>query len=67
MAETVRQRLGQAWKMVSGLAIIGRYFFRPAVTIRYPEQKTKLQPRYCSICNAHSFGSRTSVPWRTIS
>ena len=46
MAETVRRRLRQAWKVVAGLGIVGRYFFRPAVTVRYPEQKTTLQPRF---------------------
>jgi len=46
MAETLGTRLRQAWKMVKGLGIIGRYLFREPVTIRYPEQKTVVKPRF---------------------
>ena len=40
------RRIGQAWKMLTGLAIVGRYLFRPPVTIRYPEQHTVVKPRF---------------------
>jgi len=39
-------RLRQTWAMVKGLGIVGRYLFRPAITVRYPEQKAPVQPRF---------------------
>jgi NADH-quinone oxidoreductase subunit I len=38
--------LRQTFAMLRGLLITGRYLFRPAVTIAYPEVKTKVQPRF---------------------
>jgi NADH-quinone oxidoreductase subunit I len=38
--------LRQTLAMLRGLLITGRYLFRPAVTISYPETKMKVQPRF---------------------
>jgi NADH-quinone oxidoreductase subunit I len=46
MVEAVSERLRQAWKMVSGLGVIGQRIFRRPVTTRYPEEKTRVQQRF---------------------
>ncbi len=33
------RRLRQAWAMVKGLGVVGRYIFRQPITVRYPEQR----------------------------
>jgi NADH-quinone oxidoreductase subunit I len=46
MSATLGGRLREAWAAVRGLGIVGRYLFRPPITVRYPEQKPRVQPRY---------------------
>jgi len=45
-ALVVGQRLRQAWAMVKGLGIVGRYLFRAPITVRYPDAKSPVQPRF---------------------
>lgn len=45
-ADALGQRLRQTWAMVKGLGIVGRYLFRPAITVAYPEKKPAVQPRF---------------------
>lgn len=33
-------------EMISGMALTGRYMFRPKITIQYPEEKTPASPRF---------------------
>lgn len=40
------RRLRQAWAMVKGLGVVGRYLFRRPITVRYPEEKTPVHPRF---------------------
>ncbi len=40
------KRLRQAWAMVRGLGIVGSYIFRRPITVRYPEEKPKVAPRF---------------------
>jgi len=44
--EKVGRRLRQTWATVKGLGVVGRYLFRRPITIRYPEQKAAVQPRF---------------------
>ena len=39
-------RLTQAWAMVKGLGVVGRYLFRRPITVRYPEEKPPVQKRF---------------------
>jgi NADH-quinone oxidoreductase subunit I len=39
-------RLRQAWAMVKGLGVVGRYLFRRPITVRYPEEKPAVAPRF---------------------
>ncbi len=39
-------RLGQAWAMVKGLGVVGRYLFRGPITVRYPDVKPPVQERF---------------------
>lgn len=34
------------WELFKGLAITGKYFFKPKITVLYPEEKTPLSPRF---------------------
>lgn len=34
------------WELLKGLALTGRHFFRPKITIQYPEEKTPISPRF---------------------
>lgn len=34
------------WELLKGLALTGRYFFSRKITIRYPEEKTPMSPRF---------------------
>ena len=40
------RRLRQAWAMVRGLGVVGRYLFRAPVTTTYPDRKPDVQPRF---------------------
>jgi NADH-quinone oxidoreductase subunit I len=42
----VMRRLRQAWAVVKGLGIVGRYMFRRPITVSYPEVKLEVQPRF---------------------
>ena len=33
-------------ELFQGLAVTGRYLFKPKITVRYPEEKTPLSPRF---------------------
>ena len=33
-------------ELFKGLAVTGKYLFRPKITVRYPEEKTPLSPRF---------------------
>jgi NADH-quinone oxidoreductase subunit I len=37
------------WDLLKGLSVTGRYFFKPKVTIQYPEEKTPVSPRFRGI------------------
>ena len=39
-------RLRQAWAMLKGLGVVGRYLFRPPVTTVYPDKKPSVHPRF---------------------
>ena len=34
------------WELLQGLSVTLRYFFAPKITVRYPEEKTPLSPRF---------------------
>ena len=34
------------WELFMGLWLTGKYFFRPKITIQFPEQQTPLSPRF---------------------
>jgi NADH-quinone oxidoreductase subunit I len=34
------------WELFKGLAVTGRYFFRPKITVQYPEESTPTSPRF---------------------
>lgn len=34
------------YELVKGLALTGRYFFKPKITIQFPEEKTPASPRF---------------------
>src|SRR3990167_5334278 len=34
------------WELLQGLALTGRYFFKPKVTLQYPEEETPISPRF---------------------
>src|SRR3990167_10008992 len=34
------------WELLQGLALTGRYFFKPKVTVQYPEEVTPISPRF---------------------
>ncbi|OOZ41727.1 NADH-quinone oxidoreductase subunit I [Solemya pervernicosa gill symbiont] len=34
------------WELLKGLVLTGRYFFARKITIRYPEEKTPMSPRF---------------------
>lgn len=34
------------WELLKGLAVTGRYFFKPKTTIQYPEEETPISPRF---------------------
>ncbi|HKX17405.1 MAG TPA: NADH-quinone oxidoreductase subunit NuoI [bacterium] len=40
------RRIRQAWAMVRGLGVVGRYLFRAPVTTTYPDRKPAVQPRF---------------------
>ncbi len=42
----VARRLTQAWAMVKGLGVVGRYLFRRPITVRYPEEKSPVAARF---------------------
>ena len=33
-------------ELLKGMSVTGRYFFKPKVTLRYPEERTPLSPRF---------------------
>jgi len=33
-------------ELIKGMALTGRYFFAPKITIQYPEEKTPMSPRF---------------------
>lgn len=37
------------WDLLVGLKLTGRYFFKPKVTLQYPEEKTPMSPRFRGI------------------
>lgn len=37
------------WDLFAGLRVTGRYFFKPKVTIQYPDEKTPMSPRFRGI------------------
>lgn len=34
------------WELLGGLSLTGRYFFRPKITVQFPEEKTPVSPRF---------------------
>jgi NADH-quinone oxidoreductase subunit I len=40
------RRLTQAWAMMKGLGVVGRYLFRRPITVRYPEEKPPVHKRF---------------------
>lgn len=34
------------WELLKGLALTGRYFLKPKVTLQYPEEETPISPRF---------------------
>lgn len=34
------------WEIIMGLALTGKQFFQPKITIQFPEEKTPLSPRF---------------------
>jgi NADH-quinone oxidoreductase subunit I len=34
------------WELLKGLSVTGKYFFKPKVTIQYPEEETPISPRF---------------------
>jgi NADH-quinone oxidoreductase subunit I len=34
------------WELLNGLVVTGRHFFRPKVTVQYPDEKTPQSPRF---------------------
>lgn len=34
------------WDLFKGLSVTGRYFFKPKITIQYPEEETPVSPRF---------------------
>ncbi|MDX8377262.1 MAG: NADH-quinone oxidoreductase subunit NuoI [Mariprofundales bacterium] len=34
------------WELVRGLMLTGSYFFKPKITVEYPEERTPLSPRF---------------------
>jgi NADH-quinone oxidoreductase subunit I len=45
-AGVLQQRLRQTWATVRGLGVVARYLFRRPITIRYPDEKPPVQPRF---------------------
>jgi NADH-quinone oxidoreductase subunit I len=43
---TVARRLRQTWAALRGLGIVGRYIFRPPITVRYPDRKSPVARRF---------------------
>src|SRR5579872_4433442 len=37
------------WDLLRGLSVTGRYFFKPKVTLHYPDEKTPVSPRFRGI------------------
>lgn len=33
-------------ELLKGMSVTGRYFFKPKITLRYPEERTPLSPRF---------------------
>ena len=46
MRGAVARRLRQTWAALRGLGIVGRYFFRRPITVRYPEVKPTVFKRF---------------------
>ena len=42
----MRRRLRETLAMVRGMLVTFRYLFRPPITIQYPDEKTRIQPRF---------------------
>lgn len=34
------------WELIGGLRVTGRHFFKPKITVQYPEEKTPQSPRF---------------------
>ncbi len=34
------------WELMAGMRVTGRHFFRPKITVQYPEEKTPLSTRF---------------------
>jgi NADH-quinone oxidoreductase subunit I len=34
------------FELLQGLSVTGKYFFKPKITVQYPEQKTPISPRF---------------------
>ena len=34
------------WELLKGLSVTWRYFFKPKVTVQYPEEETPISPRF---------------------
>lgn len=48
MVNRIRQLIKRftLWELLRGLGLTGRYFFRPKITVQYPEEQTPISPRF---------------------
>jgi len=48
MIKSIKQTLGSLmlWELLKGMALTGRYFFAPKITVQYPEEKTPQSNRF---------------------
>lgn len=37
------------FELLKGMAVTGKYLFKPKITIHYPEEKTPQSPRFCGL------------------
>lgn len=48
MIKSIKQTLGSLmlWELLKGMALTGRYFFAPKITVQYPEENTPQSNRF---------------------
>lgn len=48
MIKSIKQTLGSLmlWELLKGMALTGRYFFSPKITVQYPEESTPQSNRF---------------------